>query len=119
VNKPKRKGTAWESAVRDYLIATGFTDAHRVALKGVNDEGDVMFRIGRLGEVKCVYECKNEKGIDLAAAVNEAEHEALNTDADYFAAIIKRRNHSTNAAYVVLPMWHYVAIMKDLQELFR
>lgn len=40
VNKPKAKGTAGETRVVKYLMATGLT-ARRVVLKGSSDEGDI------------------------------------------------------------------------------
>ena len=40
MNRSKSKGTAAESAVRDYLLARGIT-AVRAALSGAEDRGDV------------------------------------------------------------------------------
>ena len=41
MNTSRRKGTAWESALVDYLIGKGWPHAERRALNGCNDKGDI------------------------------------------------------------------------------
>ncbi len=46
MSKAKSIGTRAETAVRNYLLSTGYSplDAHRNVLKGSDDEGDVWLR---------------------------------------------------------------------------
>jgi hypothetical protein len=46
MSKAKSIGTKAETAVRNYLLSTGYSplDAHRNVLKGSDDEGDVWLR---------------------------------------------------------------------------
>jgi hypothetical protein len=46
MSKAKSIGTRAETAVRNYLLSTGYSplDAHRNVLKGQHDEGDVWLR---------------------------------------------------------------------------
>lgn len=86
MNRSKAKGTAWESAIVACLIAAGWPDAERRALKGILDKGDVA---GVHHDV--VIEAKNEKTICLAAYLDEANHEAENAGAGIGVAWFKRR----------------------------
>jgi len=73
-NPPKARGTAAETAVVRYLRARGL-EAHRVALAGVQDQGDVH-ACGR----RVVIEVKSRRGLpslrDLEAWMAETEREA-------------------------------------------
>ena len=60
-NPSKAKGTAWETAVVDYLRANGHPHAERRALSGNTDRGDIA------GVPGVVIECKNAKTMALAA----------------------------------------------------
>lgn len=97
-NPSKRKGSDFEKAVAEYLAAHGHPLAERRVQGGTKDRGDIA------GVIGWTLECKNERSIDLAGAVDEAEVEAANADTRWFAAIIKRRNKSVSEAYVVVPL---------------
>lgn len=62
-NANKRKGTAWESAIRDYLITHGIP-ARRVAQTGALDTGDIHGIDPFVGQAKNVA--------NLADAINDA-----------------------------------------------
>ncbi|MEO3922991.1 hypothetical protein ABGB07_03795 [Micromonosporaceae bacterium B7E4] len=96
MNRSKRIGTAWETAIVDYLRAVGVPHAERRALGGTHDRGDVA------GIPGVVIEAKNEKTITLAAYLDEAEQERLNDGADVGVAWIKRRGKTSPAAGYVL-----------------
>lgn len=92
-----RKGTAWETAVVQFLKENGVPYAERRAKNGSKDRGDIA------GIPGVVIECKNERAITLAAYADEATTEAINDDAPVAVAWIKRRGKaSPGSAYVLL-----------------
>lgn len=108
----KRKGTAWETTLRDFLIEHSF-DTVRNTTNGAFDIGDLAVRVnGR----HYVVEAKATKQIDLAGFISEAYVEADNyaalnklSPADVFpVVIVKRRNHGTAKAYVVMELGEWL-----------
>lgn len=108
-NPSKRKGSAFERDVVDYLKVNGFPWAERRALEGVNDRGDVAGIPGVVLEVKA---CKQ---IDLAGFMGEAEREAANAGVSIFAVIAKRRMKPTSEAYAVMPLRLLVELLRDAE----
>lgn len=106
MNPSKRKGTAWESAVVDLLRRSGFPYAERRALSGPNDRGDVS------GVPGVVIEAKAEKRIDLAGYMDEVRLEKANANASVGVAVVKRRNHGTERAYVVLELADFLELIQ-------
>jgi Holliday junction resolvase len=100
-----RKGPLWETTLLKYLREHQL-DAERLRLTGKEDEGDLVVKDGGV----VIVEAKNEKKIDLAGYLREAEAEArsyakhrkLDPDLITPVAIIKRRNHGAGQAYVVM-----------------
>lgn len=107
-NPSKRKGTAWERAVQDYLTDAMGIPVHRMPPSGAKDVGDLQFT-DRDGDL-VVVECKNTKTLDLAAALREAQKEAENAGATYAVAAIKRRQHGVADGYVVLTVADFAAL---------
>jgi len=103
----RRKGTAFETAVVAYLRASGFRQAERRALGGVNDRGDIA------GLPGVVIECKAAKRLELAQWADETEAERHNDDADYGVLVVKRRQRSTGNAYAILPLSQLVALLGE------
>lgn len=106
----RRKGSSWESAVRDFLNASGVF-AHKVQrapLWGAADQGDLL----NTGAI--TFECKATKTLDLASFVNEAEVEAKNAGTRWGAAVVKRRNHMTGKAYVVMTLEAFTDLIGEL-----
>jgi hypothetical protein len=83
--------------VAEYL-APVFPLAERRRLHGRFDKGDLI----NTGD--WTLECKNEKVIQWSAALREAEIEAKHAGTRWHAAVINRRNHSTDQAYVVMTL---------------
>ncbi len=81
----KRKGTAWESAIVDYLRGVGAVHAERRALNGAKDRGDVA------GIPSVVIEAKSAARVELAAWLDEAEAERDNDGANIGVVWFKRR----------------------------
>lgn len=124
-NRNKAKGTAWESAVRDFLNrALGLVDevtamfhdptdpdnVHRKAQEGRADVGDLWAR-------PFVLEAKNERTIRLSAYVEQAEAEAQNAGLPYGAAVVKRRGKGAGAGYVVMSLATFARFLRDYRRL--
>lgn len=103
----KRKGTAFEVAVRDFIDSQGIA-CFRTAPAGARDEGDLV-----VPSWDCIIECKNARAIDLAGAVDEALIEAGHAKASYGIAVVKRRLAPVNQAYVVMPLNVFTRLMKE------
>ena len=101
----KRKGSAWETDLRAYLIDSGF-DTVRNTTNGANDIGDLATRVN--GK-HYVIEAKATKTLDLSGFLAEAFVEAdnyatlnrLDRSIVHPLVVVKRRNHGVNRAYVV------------------
>lgn len=97
VNASRRKGTAWESVIVDFVRGNGWPHAERRALAGALDRGDIA------GMPGIVVEAKSCKEIKLAEFLDEAEVERDNDRADLGVAWIKRRGKTSAAhGYVVM-----------------
>ncbi len=72
MSRSKQKGTAFESALVEYLNENGYPEAERRALQGAEDKGDIS------GVRHWAVEAKNRKALDFAGAVDEAMVEAGN-----------------------------------------
>ena len=70
-NRSKAKGTAFEVLVRDYLIGEGFIHAHRPALSGGNDTGDINGIASKKNLRKVAVQCKNQKAMKLSEWLND------------------------------------------------
>lgn len=105
-NPNGRKGSSWERTVADYLSVTGFPYADRRVKRGSNDAGD----IGGIPGV--MIECKAEKRMDLSGYMDEVRVEKKNAAAQVGAAVIKRRNHGVERAYVVMEFKDWIDLIK-------
>lgn len=114
-NPSRRRGTSFESAVRDYLNATGTFPGtvQRAPLWGAADAGDLL----NTGQV--TFECKAVKTITLADFVDQAESESKNAGTRWGAAVIKRRQKSTKDAYVVMTLESFIDLLGELPMEFR
>ena len=94
----KRKGTAFETEVVNYLRGYHGLPVERRALKGTQDCGDIA------GLPGVVLELKNCKRVELAAWVDEALKEAANEGAPWYAVVHKRRMKGPAQAFVTMPL---------------
>lgn len=93
-------------------------DAERIPKSGKKDEGDLVVRHQGM---PYIFECKNEKKIDLSAYMKQAEAERDNWETArgyagdrlkaFFAAIVKRRNYSIEDSYVVMPLREFARLI--------
>ena len=88
MSKAKSIGTRAETAVRNYLLSTGYTEleAHRNVLTGSQDQGDVWLRDPKHGLI--VFELK---GGDMA---KKASHEQC---LKWFDEVEKEKKHAAGS----------------------
>lgn len=102
---PKRAGDNFERAVVAYLVANSYPYAERAYGAGrPDDRGDID------GVPGWTLQCKAEQRYDLAGALDAAERQRGDRLHGYAAAILKRRNKPTGAAYVVMSLETFAAI---------
>lgn len=112
----RQKGTSFETAVVRWLQDHGFPNVERRALRGKRDAGDIA------GLPGWVLECKATKVIDLAGACDEARRESLLASAwpvenivpPMWSVVVKRRNRNVSDAYVVMPLYQFTEVLKEL-----
>lgn len=104
-NPSKRKGSKWETDIREYALDLGM-DITRLSTNGSSDIGDLALRtIGK----HYVIEAKAARSIDLAGWVTEAAIEADNyatlnrLDRSLVVPLViaKRRMAAVSRAYVI------------------
>jgi hypothetical protein len=109
-NPSKAKGTAFETAVVNYLRESGLPNVERRALHGNTDLGDVA------GVPDWTFELKNRKTLDVGGAVDEAMLETLNAGTEFGVAIIKRPRRGNPAdAFAVMPLFQLIWIIHALR----
>ena len=107
MSRNKQKGTAFETQIVRYLAEHGFPHAERRALAGVNDLGDIT------GTPGIVWECKNQKTMNLAGWLDETMIETANANADYGILVAKRRGKGNPAEqYAIMPLGMIVELLK-------
>lgn len=104
----RRKGTAWESAIVDFLRLRGWPNAERRAMGGANDRGDIA------GVLGVVIEAKNARTTDLAGWWAEAEQERRNDGARHAVLWLKRRGKSgAGDGWVVMDGETFAALLDE------
>ena len=98
MNKPKARGTAFETAVVRYARDNGFPTAERLALHGGKDIGDIRLVSG------VILECKNHATYsdnDVEDWLQETERERINGNADKALLVVKRPYKSVGRAWAI------------------
>ncbi len=97
MSRSRAKGTAWETAIVDYLRGTGAPHAERRAQAGTKDRGDIA------GLPGVVIEAKSAARLELGAWLAEAEAERANDGAALAVVWHKRRGKaSAGDGYVTM-----------------
>jgi hypothetical protein len=116
-NPSKRKGTAHEVAVRDFLQSffdsyqsTGLNtvlglNIERLPTEGKNDRGDIS------GVPGWVIEAKNVKSADLSTAMKEAEREAINARVNHYVVVKHRNGKGVSESYAITPLWLWAMLV--------
>lgn len=107
----KRKGSAAERAVVDWLRANGFRYAERGLAGSSKDTGDIVGVIPGL----CL-EVKNQSRMTLAAWVDELKVEMANLGA-WSGALIHKRKGTTDVGewYVTMPASVWLDLIKEAE----
>ncbi|MFJ4666746.1 hypothetical protein [Kitasatospora purpeofusca] len=124
-NPNKQKGTAWESAVRDYLnrvLGLSAEDGRpvdpfdalnvrRAAQEGAKDVGDVH-------AVPFILECKDVTKGAVPTFLRQAEVEAVNAGFPYGVAVVKvrRANVSVGRVHYTVRTWTRVRLALGLNS---
>lgn len=113
MSKNKRKGTAWESRVKNYLnerLSDLAIEVERPAQQGFKDIGDLI------GVPYFALQLKDWE--DTMSAIREGlegvQVQKENAGKPLGAAIIKRRRRGTGKAYVVLTLDDFVTLVRTL-----
>lgn len=108
----KKKGTAAETAVVQYLRAVGFTQTERRTLGGTLDRGDIA------GLPGVVIEVKNCARQELGAWIAEAEIERDNDRASLGVVWHKRRGKGNPGDwFVTMSGAQFAALLREQQGL--
>lgn len=106
-NRPKQRGTAAETAVLRHVRDNGFPWAHRLALTGNADQGDISLLPGNLVilEVKAHASAATGQPGDaqLAEWMRQTRTERINAGADYGVLVVKRKGTTDPGRW-----WAYV-----------
>jgi hypothetical protein len=106
-NPSKKRGTAWETQVAQYLQQSGWPHVERRALHGAQDKGDL------LGLPGLVVECKSANRIQLAEWLKEAQAETANAGAELGVVWAKRSGKGSAAdGYVIMDGATLVHLLK-------
>lgn len=109
-NKPKRRGTAAETAVAAYLQENGWPYAERRSLAGALDKGDISGTPGLCWEVKSTS-CSHDK-ISYGQFLREVESERQNARAEVGIVVVKPKGRG------VIRVRSWIAAM-ELGEMVR
>ncbi|MEU7200249.1 hypothetical protein [Streptomyces sp. NPDC045470] len=124
----KAKGTAWESAVRDFLneeLGQYVADWRKADYrwKDPHDPGNVNRQVqagsadvGDLHARPFVLEAKAERSIRLAEYVRQANREAAAAGFDFGAAVVKAPRRSVRDGYVVMDLATFARVLAALRE---
>ena len=83
----KDKGTWLETLCVRYLVSVGLTEAHRIALHGRADRGDVF--VAWVDGRPSVIECKNRVQTSITGWLNELRAEMANAGAEVGGVLFK------------------------------
>lgn len=115
-NKNKAKGTSFEVLVRDFLISKGFLHAHRPALSGGNDTGDINGIINRESHRKVAVQCKNQRAFQLSEWLNDTVEQAERLSDGLPVLVVKRQGKGAKAigeSYAVMRLDDLVSLLGE------
>ena len=115
-NKSKAKGTSFEVSVRDYLINKGFINAHRPALSGGNDTGDINGIVRKNPLRRVAVQCKNQKAFQLSQWLNDTVEQAERLGGAVPVLVVKRPGKGEKAlgdSYVVMRLEDLTGLLDE------
>lgn len=128
-NRNKTRGTAWETAVADYLneslglYKAEWREGDRSSRWLNPRDPDNVTRnvqtgakdIGDLSLWPFIGECKDEQTIRLPAYIRQANQEAANATADYGVALVKQRGKGVAQGYAVMDIATFARVLQALR----
>jgi hypothetical protein len=115
-NKSKAKGTAFETLIKNYLVNKGFIHAHRTALEGGQDKGDIHGIAHRMTRRKVAVQCKNQKSFNLSGWLNDTVEQAERLNNAVPILVVKRPGKGEKAvgdSYAVMRLDDLVQLLQD------
>lgn len=109
MSRSRAKGTAFETAIVNYLVGEGFP-VERRALAGSLDKGDIA-------GLPVAVEAKNVKATALAAWVDEADAEAVNAAAPLGGVVWHHRRGRAHPSqgFVTMSGATFVRLLRELE----
>jgi len=114
-NRSKAKGTSFETLIKNFLNNNGFKKAHRTALTGGDDAGDIH-GIERPDGHKAIIQCKNQKKHDFSGWLDATVEQASRADDAVPALVVKRAGKGEKAvgdSYVVMRLCDFVSLLHE------
>lgn len=115
-NRSKAKGTAYETLVKNYLNDKGFKKAHRTALTGGDDAGDIHGIENAQTGRKTIIQCKNQKKHDFSGWIDATVEQASRANDAVPALVVKRVGKGEKAvgdSYVVMRLSDFVDLLNE------
>lgn len=113
MSKERQRGTEFETAGVRTFHAAGYTGAHRNALHGKDDIGDIGGVVMNGHEL--AIECKNEKAYHVGEWLNEVREEQLNAGADAGIVLFHQRGKGFREVQGMLQQ----PVLMTLGDLFK
>ena len=120
MSKQKKKGTAFERQVAEYLSSRLGAGIERRTTAGIHDRGDIAGVYFR--GLPVVVECKNCTRMELPKWLKEAETERCNADADFGVVVHKRKGIGEKTfgdTYVTMTLETLAAMIAGSHELLQ
>ena len=115
-NKHKAKGTSFETLITNHLKENGFKDAHRTALQGINDSGDINGIAQSTTLAQLAIQCKNQKSFDLSGWLNDTVEQAKKLNDGVPLLVVKRPGKGEKAvgdSYAIMRLSDMIQLLKD------
>jgi Holliday junction resolvase len=115
-NPSKQKGTAFETLIRDYLWEHGFQAAHRTALSGGYDTGDINGIVNLDTGREVAVQCKNQKKFNLSGWLDATVGQAERLSEAVPLLVVKRPGkgaQSLDDTYAVMRLRDLVCLLQE------
>ena len=115
-NPSKQKGTFFEGLIKEYLHSKGFRAAHRTALSGGYDTGDINGIAHSETDRQVSVQCKNQKKFNLSGWLDDTVEQAERLDNAVPLLVVKRPGkgaQSLEDTYAVMRLCDVVRLLQE------